>query len=119
MVNEAALLAARTNKTKVTSAEFEEATDRVMAGPERKSKLISQKEKEIVAYHELGHAIVAVELPDADPVHKVTIIPRGRALGVTMQLPIDEKHGYSKPYVDGRLAILMGGRAAEMLIFNR
>ena len=80
---------------------------------------IPLKEKETTAYHEAGHAIVAIRTEGADPVHKITIIPRGQALGVTMQVPMDEKHGYSKPYVEGRLAILMGGRAAEMLIFDK
>ena len=99
--------------------DFEEAKDKVMMGVQRKSMVLTDQEKETTAYHEAGHAIVAIKTKGADPVHKVTIIPRGRALGVTMQLPMDEKHGYSKPYVDGRLAILMGGRAAEMLIFNK
>ena len=99
--------------------EFEEAKDKVMMGVQRKSMVLTDEEKETTAYHEAGHAIVAIRTEGADPVHKVTIIPRGRALGVTMQLPMDEKHGYSKPYVDGRLAILMGGRAAEMLIFDK
>ena len=88
-------------------------------GVQRKSMVLTDEEKETTAYHEAGHAIVAIRTEGADPVHKVTIIPRGRALGVTMQLPMDDKHGYSKPYVEGRLAILMGGRAAEMLIFDK
>ena len=88
-------------------------------GVQRKSMVLTNEEKETTAYHEAGHAIVAIKTEGADPVHKVTIIPRGRALGVTMQLPMDDKHGYSKPYVEGRLAILMGGRAAEMLIFDK
>ena len=81
--------------------------------------VLTDEEKETTAYHEAGHAIVAIRTEGADPVHKITIIPRGQALGVTMQVPMDEKHGYSKPYVEGRLAILMGGRAAEMLIFDK
>ncbi len=119
IVNEAALLAAREKKRSIDMDDFEEAKDKVMMGVQRKSMVLTEEEKETTAYHEAGHAIVAIKTKGADPVHKVTIIPRGRALGVTMQLPLDEKHGYSKPYVDGRLAILMGGRAAEMLIFNK
>ena len=119
IVNEAALLAARDKKRSIDMDDFEEAKDKVMMGVQRKSMVLTDKEKETTAYHEAGHAIVAIRTEGADPVHKVTIIPRGRALGVTMQLPMNEKHGYSKPYVDGRLAILMGGRAAEMLIFNK
>ena len=119
IVNEAALLAAREKKRSIDMNDFEEAKDKVMMGVQRKSMVLTDEEKETTAYHEAGHAIVALKTEGADPVHKVTIIPRGRALGVTMQLPIDEKHGYSKPYVDGRLAILMGGRAAEMFIFNK
>ncbi len=119
IVNEAALLAAREKKRSIDMDDFEEAKDKVMMGVQRKSMVLTDEEKETTAYHEAGHAIVALKTKGADPVHKITIIPRGRALGVTMQLPMDEKHGYSKPYVDGRLAILMGGRAAEMLIFNK
>jgi len=89
-----------------------------MMGVQRKSLIFSDEEKKVTAYHEAGHALVAASIPKADPIHKVTIIPRGRALGVTMQLPIDEKHGYTKEYIEGRLAIMMGGRAAEELIFN-
>ena len=98
--------------------DFEEAKDKVLMGVQRKSMILSDEEKEITAYHEAGHALVAIKTKGADPVHKISIIPRGRALGVTMQLPIDEKHGYSRNYVEGRLAILMGGRSAEMVIFN-
>ena len=119
IVNEAALLAARNKKRSIDMDDFEEAKDKVMMGVQRRSMVLTDEEKETTAYHEAGHAIVAIKTEGADPVHKVTIIPRGRALGVTMQLPLNEKHGYSKPYVDGRLAILMGGRAAEMLIFNK
>lgn len=118
IVNEAALLAARKRKTAVDMEDFEEAKDKVMMGVQRKSVVLSDKEKKTTAYHEAGHTLVASRIPGADPIHKVTIIPRGRALGVTMQLPIDEKHGYAKDYIEGRLAILMGGRAAEQLIFN-
>ena len=118
IVNEAALLAARKKKKSVDMLDFEEAKDKVMMGVQRTSVVLSQEEKKITAYHEGGHTLVAAKTKGADPVHKVTIIPRGRALGVTMQLPIDEKHGYSREYINGRLAILMGGRAAEELIFN-
>jgi len=118
LVNESALLAARANKTKIEISDFEEATDRVMAGPERKSRLISTKEKEIVAYHELGHAIVALELPDADPVHKVSILPRGMALGYTLQVPTEDKHLISRNEIEDQIKILMGGRIAEEIIFN-
>ncbi|MEK9658061.1 MAG: ATP-dependent zinc metalloprotease FtsH [bacterium] len=118
LVNESALLAARRSKPLVSISEFEEATDRVMAGPERKSRLISTKEKEIVAYHELGHAIVALELPNADPVHKISILPRGLALGYTLQLPIEDKHLISKSEIEDQIKILMGGRIAEDLIFG-
>jgi len=99
--------------------DFEEAKDKVLMGTQRKSMILSDEEKEVTAYHEAGHALVAIKTKGADPVHKITIIPRGRALGVTMQLPIDEKHGYKRSYVEGRLAILMGGRSAEMVIFNQ
>ncbi|MBI88950.1 MAG: cell division protein FtsH [Candidatus Marinimicrobia bacterium] len=118
IVNEAALLAARKRKKSIDMDDFEEAKDKVMMGVQRKSMILSEDEKQVTAYHEAGHALVAIKTKGADPVHKVTIIPRGRALGVTMQLPMDEKHGYTRDYVEGRLAILMGGRSAEMLIFN-
>jgi len=118
IVNEAALLAARKKKRAVDMEDLEDARDKVMMGVQRKSVILSDEEKKLTAYHEAGHALVASKIAGADPVHKVTIIPRGRALGVTMQLPLDEKHGYSKKYVEGRLAILLGGRAAELKIFN-
>ena len=118
IVNEAALLAVRKKKNSVDMSDFEEAKDKVMMGVQRKSIVLSEDENKTTAYHEAGHTLVAALTKGADPVHKVTIIPRGRALGVTMQLPIDEKHGYAKTYIEGRLAILMGGRAAEELIFN-
>ena len=118
IVNEAALLAARKKKTAVDMDDFEEAKDKVMMGVQRKSIVLTEDEKKTTAYHEAGHTLVAAMTKGADPVHKVTIIPRGQALGVTMQLPMDEKHGYAKGYIEGRLAILMGGRAAEELIFN-
>jgi cell division protease FtsH len=113
LVNEAALLAARDDKKAVTMLDFEEAKDKVLMGVERRSMVISEKEKKNTAYHEAGHALVAALLPGTDPIHKVTIIPRGRALGVTMQLPIDEKHTYQRNYLFSSLAILMGGRCAE------
>ena len=119
IVNEAALLAARKRKKSIDMNDFEEAKDKVMMGVQRKSMVLTNEEKEVTAYHEAGHALVAIKTKGADPVHKVTIIPRGRALGVTMQLPMDEKHGYTRDFVEGRLAILMGGRSAEMLIFNQ
>jgi cell division protease FtsH len=118
MVNEAALLAARKNKKRVDMSDLEEAKDKVVMGTERKSMLISEKEKESTAYHEAGHVIVGKLTPGADPVHKVTIIPRGRALGATMTLPMDEKHNYSRTYCIAMMRQLLGGRAAEKLIFN-
>ena len=113
LVNEAALLAARAEKKVVTMVDFEDAKDKVMMGVERRSMVITEKEKRNTAYHEAGHALVAYLLPGADPLHKVTIIPRGRALGVTMQLPEDDKHTYPRAYLINNLAIMMGGRVAE------
>lgn len=118
LVNEAALLAARKNKKKVAMDDFEEAKDKVMMGMERKSMIISEEEKKVTAYHEIGHVLVAKKIPDTDPVHKVTIIPRGRALGVTTYLPVDEKHTYSKDYLEAMISYALGGRAAEKLVFN-
>ncbi len=118
LVNEAALLAARSNKDKVDMRDFEVAKDKVMMGAERRSMIISDEEKRNTAYHEAGHALVAKLLPGADPIHKVTIIPRGMALGLTQQLPIDEKHTYNKEYLLNNLAILFGGRVAEELVLN-
>jgi cell division protease FtsH len=118
LVNEAALLAARSNKDKVDMRDFELAKDKVMMGAERRSMIISDEEKRNTAYHEAGHALVAKLLPGADPIHKVTIIPRGMALGLTQQLPIDEKHTYNKEYLLNNLAILFGGRVAEELVLN-
>lgn len=118
LVNEAALLAARRGKRMVAMREFEDAKDKVMMGPERKSMVMSESEKELTAWHEAGHAIVALKSPAADPVHKATIIPRGRALGMVMQLPEDDKLSMSKIEMTSRLAILMGGRAAEELKFG-
>lgn len=119
LANEAALLAARKNKKKVDMDDFEEAKDKVMMGMERKSMIISEEEKKVTSYHEIGHVLVARMIPEADPVHKVTIIPRGRALGVTTYLPVDEKHTYSKDYLEAMIAYALGGRAAEKLIFNK
>ena len=118
MVNESALMAARRGKDRVEMVDFEDAKDKVMMGPERRSMIINDKEKRITAYHEAGHALVARLLPDTDPIHKVTIIPRGRALGLTQQLPIDEKHTYPKDYLMNNICILMGGRAAEELVLK-
>jgi cell division protease FtsH len=118
LVNEAALLAARYDKERLENADFEEAKDKVMMGSERRSMIISDEEKRNTAYHEAGHTLVARILPDTDPIHKVTIIPRGRALGLTQQLPIDEKHTYPRTYLLSNLAVLMGGRAAEELVLD-
>jgi cell division protease FtsH len=119
MVNEAALSAARQNRKAVLQFDFEVAKDKVLMGVERKSMILSDEEKKVTAFHEAGHALLAVKLPHADPVHKVTIIPRGMALGVTMQLPIDDKHNYTKEYLETEIAILMGGRLAEELFLNQ
>ncbi|NJD90652.1 MAG: ATP-dependent metallopeptidase FtsH/Yme1/Tma family protein [Geobacter sp.] len=118
VVNEAALLAARRNKELVEMIDFDDAKDKVLMGVERRSMVISEEEKKNTAYHEAGHTLVAKLLPGSDPVHKVSIIPRGRALGVTMQLPIEDKHSYTKESLLDRIAVLMGGRAAEEIIFN-
>src|SRR5271154_7187627 len=119
LVNEAALNAARQNRKVVMQIDFELAKDKILMGAERKSMILSDSEKRTTAYHEAGHALVASCLPDADPLHKVTIIPRGMALGVTMQLPIDDKHNYSKVYCEDQLAIMMGGRIAEEIYLNQ
>jgi cell division protease FtsH len=118
LVNESALNAARQNRKVVMMVDFELAKDKVLMGAERKSLILSDAEKRNTAYHEAGHALVAAVLPNADPLHKVSIIPRGMALGVTMQLPIDDKHSYSKDYLNDQLAILMGGRIAEEKFMN-
>ncbi|MEX5213585.1 MAG: ATP-dependent zinc metalloprotease FtsH [Nitrospiraceae bacterium] len=118
LINEAALWAARQNKKEVEYADFEMAKDKVLMGAERKSMILSDEEKRITAYHEAGHALMAKLLPGTDPVHKVTIIPRGRALGVTMQLPTDDRHNYSKDFLYNTLAILLGGRVAEELVLK-
>ena len=118
LVNEAALVAARQNRKVVSQIDFELAKDKVIMGVERKSLIISDEEKKNTAYHEAGHALVAMLIPEADPLHKVTIIPRGMALGLTMQLPLDDKHCYNKEYLSAQLAILMGGRIAEELFMK-
>ena len=118
MVNEAALLAARRNHRRVGMLDFEDAKDKVMMGAERKSRIISDDEKKITAYHEAGHTLVGKLTPGSDPIHKVTIVPRGRALGVTHFLPLDERHTYSRQYCVGMLARMLGGRAAEEVIFG-
>jgi cell division protease FtsH len=118
LVNEAALWAARQNKHEVGVVDFEMAKDKIMMGAERKSMILTDEEKQVTAYHEAGHALMAKLLPNTDPVHKVSIIPRGRALGVTMQLPTDERHNYSNEFLYNTLAILMGGRVAEELAFK-
>jgi cell division protease FtsH len=119
LVNEAALFAARDNKETVTMEDFEEAKDKVLMGSERKSLILSEKERTSTAYHEAGHTLVARLLPGTDPIHKVTIIPRGRALGVTQQLPLDDRHTYSKDFLLSTLTVLLGGRAAEDLVFQQ
>jgi len=118
MLNEAAILAARADKKEITMDELEEAVDRVLAGPEKKSRVISDKEKKIVAYHEVGHALLSRVLPNADPVHKISILPRGMALGYTLQLPIEDKYLITKAEVVDQLTVMLGGRVAEEMIFN-
>jgi cell division protease FtsH len=119
VVNEAALLAARRNKEAVGMVELEEAIDRVSIGLERRSRVLGDEERERVAYHELGHALVALTCPHADPVHRVSIVPRGvAALGVTQQLPADDRYLITQPELEDRLAVMMGGRAAEKLVYG-
>jgi cell division protease FtsH len=119
MVNEAALAAARQNRKAVLMYDFEISKDKVLMGVERKSMILSDGEKKVTAFHEAGHALVAAKLPNSDPVHKVTIIPRGMALGVTMQLPVDDRHNYTKEYLETDVAILMGGRIAEEIFLSQ
>jgi cell division protease FtsH len=119
LVNEAALLAARLGKERIEMVDMEQAKDKVLMGVERKSMIIPLEERRITAYHEAGHTLVAKMIPGTDPIHKVTIIPRGRALGLTQQLPIDEKHTYPKDYLLNNIAVMMGGRVAEELVLNR
>ena len=118
MVNEAALIAARDEKNLIEMVDFEKAKDKVMMGAERRSLIINDEEKRVTAYHEAGHALVGKLIPGTDPLHKVTIIPRGRALGLTQQLPVDERHTYPKDYLINNLAILLGGRAAEEMVLD-
>jgi len=118
IVNEAALLAARTDKDRVYMDEFERAKDKVMLGTERRSMVISEEERRVTAYHEAGHAVVALRVPGLDPIHKVTIVPRGRALGITASLPEEDRHNYTKDWLEGQLKMLFGGRAAEEMIFG-
>jgi cell division protease FtsH len=118
LVNEAAILSARRNKKKITMSEFEEAIDRVMLGPARKSKVMSPKEKEMVAYHEAGHALVAYKLPNYDPLHKITIVSRGMAGGYTLALPEEDRHINTKAYFEQRLAMALGGQVAEEIVFG-
>lgn len=119
LVNEAALLAARRSKRIVTMQEFEDAKDKIMMGAERRSSVMTQEEKELTAYHEAGHAILALNVPSADPLHKATIIPRGRALGMVMQLPEGDRYSYRYKWMTSRLAIMMGGRVAEEITFGK
>lgn len=119
LVNEAALIAARKGQDKVTMADMEYAKDKVLMGVERKSMIISDEEKKCTAVHEAGHALVAALIPEADPIHKVTIIPRGLALGVTQQLPLDDRYTYSKDYLEAQLSVLLAGRVAEQLFLNK
>jgi cell division protease FtsH len=117
LVNEAALLATREGKDQVEMIDFEQARDRILMGPKRE-EILSEKEKRMTAYHEAGHALLAWIIPEADPIHKVTIIPRGRSLGATHQLPEEDRHNYSHTYLSARLTVIMGGRAAEKLVFD-
>jgi len=118
LINEAALMAARSGAKEIDLELLEKAKDKIMMGAERRSMIVTEKEKEITAYHEAGHALVAFLIPETDPIHKVTIIPRGRALGLTMQLPMDEKYTHSKGFLKNTISILFGGRIAEKIIFN-
>lgn len=118
LVNEAALLAARNNKQSVEMSDFEDAKDKVMLGVERRSLVLTEDERKLTAYHEAGHAVVAIKTQGSDPVHKVTIVPRGRALGLTASLPETDRHSYTKDWLIGNLAMFFGGRVAEELIFG-
>jgi cell division protease FtsH len=119
LVNEAALNAARYAQKGVTMADFETAKDKVLMGVERKSLMISEEERRSTAFHEAGHALVAALVPHTDPIHKVSIIPRGMALGVTQQLPVDDRHNYNREYLEGQICVLMGGRAAEEIFLEQ
>ena len=118
MVNEAALIAAKRGKQKVEMVDLEEAKDKLLMGSERRSMIINDEEKRLTAYHESGHTLVAMLLPGTDPIHKVTIIPRGRALGITQQLPIDDRHSYKKDFLEKKIQIFLGGRVAEELVLG-
>ncbi len=119
LVNEAALLAGRNGKLEIGDQEFDTARDRILMGVERKGLVMTDQDRTALAYHEAGHAIIAKKLPESDPLHKITIIPRGRALGQTQQLPLNDRHAYSYTYLKNRITILMGGRAAEKIVFNQ
>jgi cell division protease FtsH len=119
LVNEAALLGARNGQESVMMQDLESAKDKVLMGVERKSMIISDEEKKSTAYHEAGHALVTALIPEADPIHKVTIIPRGMALGVTQQLPLDDRYTYSKKYLEAQLSVLMAGRVAENMFLDK
>ncbi len=119
MLNEAALIAAKKGKEEIEMEDIEEAKDKILMGKERKGMVLSEEEKKIIAYHEAGHALVAHYLPDPDPVHKISIIPRGQALGVTQQLPIDDKHIYTEDFILKKITVLLGGRVSEELVFNK
>jgi cell division protease FtsH len=116
--NEAALLAARRDGDKVSMADFEQAKDKVMLGTERKSLVLTETERRLTAYHEAGHTVLGLKIPGLDPVHKVTIVPRGRALGITASLPEEDRHSYTKEWMEGQLAMLFGGRVAEEMTFG-
>ncbi|MEN8141637.1 MAG: ATP-dependent zinc metalloprotease FtsH [Thermodesulfobacteriota bacterium] len=118
LLNESALMAARKDKDSIDLSDIEEAKDKILMGAERKGMVVSRQERTVTAYHEAGHAIVAELLPEADPVHKITIIPRGRAMGVTQQIPLDDRHAYSREFLRSRIMTLLGGRTAEELIYN-
>jgi cell division protease FtsH len=119
MLNEAALLAAKKGKEKIGTEDLEEAKDKILIGKERKGVILNEEERKIIAYHEAGHALVAYYLPDPDPVHKISIIPRGQALGVTQQLPLDDRHIYTEEYLLKKITVLLGGRVSEELVFNK
>jgi len=118
IVNEAALLAARKDKDRVYMEDFEAAKDKVMLGAERKSMVISDEERKVTAFHEAGHAVIAMRVPGLDPLHKVTIVPRGRALGLTASLPEEDRHNYTRDWLEGQLVMLFGGRVAEQMVFG-
>ncbi|NPA39951.1 MAG: ATP-dependent metallopeptidase FtsH/Yme1/Tma family protein [Thermodesulfobacteria bacterium] len=119
MMNEAALIAAKKGKDRIEMEDIEEAKDKILMGKERKGFILNEEEKKIIAYHEAGHALVAYYLPDPDPVHKISIIPRGQALGVTQQLPIDDRHIYTEDYLLKKITVLLGGRVSEEIVFNK